>query len=111
MNIAEAHEAQLIAKGSGGAVVALGAIVIALQCHPVAESEAQPVTFRDETPSTDWLSERIAVRSVQGAAKAARIRALFAKWAAEDPTHDQTVWKGMVDDVEENRLSDRRRFG
>jgi len=111
MNIADMHEAQLLAKGSGGAVFAIGVLVAALQVTSGAEAVVAPITFNELTSSTSVPSSELVALSTQGAMKAQRIRALFQRWTAEDSGHDESAWADLVEGIEQHRLSDRRRFG
>lgn len=44
------------------------------------------------------------------AADAERVRRLFERWSAEDPTYDRESWPGIRESLERDRLSRRRLF-
>lgn len=46
-----------------------------------------------------------------GSAKADRLLALFARWDSEGPSMTEEEWNAFVANLEEDRLSYRKRFG
>ena len=51
-----------------------------------------------------------AARMADGSAKADRLLALFARWDSEGPSMTEEEWNGFVANLEEDRLSSRKRF-
>ena len=51
-----------------------------------------------------------AARMADGSAKADRLLALFARWDSEGPSMTEEEWNGFVANLEEDRLSYRKRF-
>ena len=69
-------------------------------------SEAEAAAYLEKVqPRTDE-----ATRIAEGPARAARLRAMFARWEAEGPAMDEAQWEEFRDALESDRLSDRPLF-
>ncbi len=55
--------------------------------------------------SLDQLSE------MEKKERARKFKELMDKWMADESGHDESVWPALKESIEENRMSDRARFG
>ena len=74
-----------------------------------AEAAERLRQVQHEADEADEADE--AARMADGSAKADRLLALFARWDSEGPSMTEEEWNGFVANLEEDRLSSRKRFG